>query len=311
MTSVRVKGFKIFKDRHGKQRCYHRRSGLKIDLQIAPIGSPDFFAECARIAALENAQKSLEPKLGTLGGLIHEYFTEEHFQNLSDASKREYRMCADLLHPIQDTPVHVITTPLIARIHDKIAKKKSGDKANRVRTFLIQVFKFGIPKGLVEKNFAQDVIPKPRPKDLGYQNRPWKQAEVKTVLKHASPALRAALAMMLCTGLDPSDAISVTRDEIDGDTIYKNRNKTQSGAAVPIGSTLRDELNRAPSHSAETVLASSKGTPWTYDGLSSAWHRLKKKLEANGKINSGLTMKGLRHTMATSLREAGLSERDI
>ena len=117
--------------------------------------------------------------------------------------------------------------------------------------------------------------------------------------------------MMLCTGLDPSDAISVTRDEIDGDTIYKNRNKTQSGAAVPIGSTLRDELNRAPSHSAETVLASNKGTPWTYDGLSSAWHRLKKKLEANGKINSGLTMKGLWHTMATSLGEAGLSKRDI
>lgn len=144
-----------------------------------------------------------------------------------------------------------------------------------------------------------------------YPNRPWQPDEVDTVLEHASPALRAALAMMQCTGLDPSDAISVTRDQIDGDTIYKHRDKTQNGAAVPIGSTLLGELNRAPSHSAETVLASSKGTPWTYDGLSSSWHRLKKKLEALGKVNSGLTMKGLRHTMATSLREAGLSEREI
>ena len=30
MTYVRVSGFKIFKDRHGKQRCYHRKTGIKI-----------------------------------------------------------------------------------------------------------------------------------------------------------------------------------------------------------------------------------------------------------------------------------------
>ncbi|WP_158526380.1 hypothetical protein [Phaeobacter inhibens] len=33
MTIVRVKGFKIFRDWHGKMRCYHRLTGLKIDLE--------------------------------------------------------------------------------------------------------------------------------------------------------------------------------------------------------------------------------------------------------------------------------------
>lgn len=28
MTRVRVKGFKMFTDRHGKQRCYHRHTGV-------------------------------------------------------------------------------------------------------------------------------------------------------------------------------------------------------------------------------------------------------------------------------------------
>ena len=39
MTHVRVKGFKIFKDRHGRMRCYHRATGHKIDLTEAPLGS--------------------------------------------------------------------------------------------------------------------------------------------------------------------------------------------------------------------------------------------------------------------------------
>jgi integrase len=59
--------------------------------------------------------------------------------------------------------------------------------------------------------------------------------------------VRAALALMMNTGLDPSDALKLRKDQIDGDTIF------------------------AP----------------------------------------GLTLKGLRHTVATTLREAGLDERRI
>ena len=43
MTVVRVKGFKIFKDRHGRKRCYHRKTGEKIDLAKAPMGSAEFW----------------------------------------------------------------------------------------------------------------------------------------------------------------------------------------------------------------------------------------------------------------------------
>jgi len=38
MTVVRIKGFKIFKDRHGRERYYHRKMGEKIDLTKAPMG---------------------------------------------------------------------------------------------------------------------------------------------------------------------------------------------------------------------------------------------------------------------------------
>lgn len=164
MTLVRVRGFKIFADRHGQMRCYHRNTKIKIDLRKVRLGSAEFFAECDRINAASEALKQAKPKPGTLGGLWVVYFAEEHFVELSAASKREYRMCAETLRSIKDIPVPSIDTPLLAAIHDKLAKKYSWDKANRVRNFLIQVFKFCIPKGLISKNFAEGVIKKPRPK---------------------------------------------------------------------------------------------------------------------------------------------------
>lgn len=311
MAHVRVKGFKIFRDRHGKMRCYHRKTKIKIDLEKAPLGTAEFMAECSKISAAFEAIKQQEPKPGTLGGLISGYFEEEHFLDRSKATKREYRMCAQVLHPIRDTPVSKIDTPLLAAIHDKLAKKYSWDKANRVRNFLIQVFKFSIPKGLILKNFAEDVIKKPRPRDTPEAYRTWTYKEVQTALDAASPQLRAALAMIFCTGQDPSDALEFRKDQVDYGVIWKGRNKTNVGAAIPISSVLEAELTDAPAHDAETLLASSKGTPWTYDGFASSWQRLRKKLENAGKVAPGLTPKGLRHTMATWLREAGRDERDI
>lgn len=46
---VRVKGFQIFEDRHGRTRCYHRASGAPIDLVRYPLGTAGFFAECQRV----------------------------------------------------------------------------------------------------------------------------------------------------------------------------------------------------------------------------------------------------------------------
>ncbi len=311
MTRVRVRGFKIFDDRHGKPRCYHRATSHKIDLEKTPLGSAEFFAECARIAAIVEARKAQAPKPGTLGGLVNAYFQTEHYGNLSDATKRDYRKCADFLYPIRNTPVSAITTPLVSGIHDKAADKIGWRRANMVRTFLSQVFRYAIPRGLIDRDYAAGVIPKPRPKNRPYANRPWTVEERAVVLDRAAPHVRVAVALIMNTGLDPSDALKLTRRQIDGDTIWGVRGKTGQEVAVPIGPTLQAALDAAPTHDAVTILASSNGKPWTYNGFSTVWYRFKKKLEAEGAVQPGLTLKGLRHTVATTLREAGLEERQI
>lgn len=60
-----------------------------------------------------------------------------------------------------------------------------------------------------------------------------------------------------------------------------------------------------PRHDAVTLCANSRGLPWTYNGFSTNWAKLKGQLEAEGAIQPGLTLKGLRHTVATILAEMG------
>jgi integrase len=74
---------------------------------------------------------------------------------------------------------------------------------------------------------------------------------------------------------------------------------------------LRAALKHAPTHDAPALPANSRGDQWTYNKFSTGWHRFKTGLEADGLIQPGLTLKGLRHTVATTLREAGLDERRI
>lgn len=54
-----------------------------------------------------------------------------------------------------------------------------------------------------------------------------------------------------------------------------------------------------------------QGAAWAHNGFSTVWHRFKKALKEEGLIAPGVTLGGLRHTVATTLREAGLDERRI
>ena len=74
---------------------------------------------------------------------------------------------------------------------------------------------------------------------------------------------------------------------------------------------LQEILAGAPTHDAITLCANSNGLPWTESGFRASWRKLRTKLEREKKINEGLTLYGLRHTVAVILREAGADERTI
>ncbi len=138
MTCVRIKGFKIYKDRHGKLRCYHRSTGTPIDLQSYPVGSAEFLAACeqiARTAKLPNADRP-----GTLGLLISSYRTHTEFLSLSKRTRSDYNKCFNYLRAIEDTPITRFTPPLIVRIRDKAAQDLGWKWGNYTKTCLSLLF---------------------------------------------------------------------------------------------------------------------------------------------------------------------------
>lgn len=180
-----------------------------------------------------------------------------------------------------------------------------------LRTLLSEVFRYCIPKGLIDSNPAAAVIPKPRPRKLARANRPWTVEELVFVVENAPDRIAAVIALIAATGLDPSDALNLRRDKIKDGVVWAKRGKTGRDVPLPVTGRLRAALEAAPKHDALTVLASSKGKPWTYDGFATVWHRWKAKQVEAGAVSAELTLKGLRHTVGTILREGGMNLRQI
>ena len=198
MTVVRIKGFKIFSDRHGHQRCYHRKTGIKIDLKAAPLGSAEFMVECARIAALTTVTT---PKPGTLGQLIHEYRAHPAFTDLEPRTRADYQNGFDYLKPIGDTPLIKFDKPLIVRIRDKAAKDKGRKFANDLKARFSGILGWGSERGYVATNMAAGIKDIRRRKDAPDANRPWSDDERGAVLAACPAHILPAVALMMFTGL--------------------------------------------------------------------------------------------------------------
>lgn len=83
--------------------------------------------------------------------------------------------------------------------------------------------------------------------------------------------------------------------------INTKRGKTGEEVYLPLL-----KLAAAPVHSAITLCATSQRKPWTVSGFRASWRPIKIKLEEGGSVQPGLTLKGLRHTVATILRDMNM-----
>jgi integrase len=307
MTVVRIKGFKIFLDRHGHMRCYHRKTGIAIDLKKAPLGSAEFMAECARIRALTTVTS---PKPGTLGLLINAYRAHAAFTDLAPRTQSDYQAVFNYLKPIADTPLIKFDSPLIVRIRDK-ATTKGRRQANYVKTVLSLLFAWGCERGHMASNPATGIKHIRRKKGLPDANRPWSDEERHVVLTALPAHMLPAIAAMMFTGLGPKDTLTLPRNFHKANEIATRRSKTGEPVFWPCPIQLTAILADAPRHDAITLCANSLGKPWTVSGFNASWRKIKKRLEAEGKIGPDLTLYGLRHTVGTILREMGYDERTI
>lgn len=305
MTRIKIKGFKIYKDRHGKQRCYHRKTGRAIDLEKYPLGSQAFMAQCEKMQ-----RPDITGTAGTLGALIKQFRASPSFTRLKPNTRNFYDYAFTYLQPIYETDLDQFNRALVVRIRDQALEDKNWHFANSVKTSFSAMFSWAVERGIMNDNPARLIKKIPRPKDLERANRPWTDAERFTVLEACSIHLRTPIALMMYLGCDPIDAITMLKTQIEGKAIAYKRTKTGEAVWRPIPEALSNILGK-DKHPAPTIAANASGKPWTTTGLNSIWMRLKAKLKKSGAIGEGLTLKGLRHTSATIMGEMGYDDRTI
>lgn len=285
-----------------KLRMYHRATRTPIDCVKFEPYSLAFDMEVNRINELY-AGKAAKP--GTLGMLIEKYRASPVFKGHSDRTKADYQKCFDWLKAIDDTPLDRFSRGFVARIRDRAHEQHKFHFANYVRTVLSIIFDWGMEYEYVKENPVKHVSLAARPKNLPAANRPWTDAERETVLAALPAHMVLPISLMMFYALDPQDALGLPKTSMTAAGIDTRRGKTGEAIYLPLFGPVSSALAAAPEHDADTLCANSRGKAWTYNGFSTNWDRFKKTLEKDGLVQPGLTLKGLRHTVATILAEMG------
>ncbi len=311
-TNVRVRGLQRF--RHSKSGIwytYHRGTGKRIE---AEFGSPAFFEELAEIERSMREHEVEAAKPGTLQALVLSYRASDAFCDLAPRTKADYERVFAFLEPLWAQPLGKFTAPALSALRDRWRKDRGRRFVDYCLTVLRLVFARGIELGLMDSNPAGSVSKIGRDRRAAPLNRPWTQDERETVLaavvtprwKH----LRLPIAIALECGMREGDVIRLPRSAIKGGVLSVRTAKRGVDVAIPIGPLLSDALG-LENHDALTLCCNSKGLPWKGYGFRSAFRKMMRALEAEGKIGRGCTFHGLRHDVATRLAEAGCSADDI
>jgi len=310
----KIKGVKrYFEPKAGKYYCYHRKSGIRL---FAEPGTEDFFNELKE--AENSIKKPLKPKAGTLALLMIEYKKSHYFETLKPRTQRDYHKVMDYLKSIEKLPLKGIKPSTIVKIRDKAYEQKKRSFANYVIAVLSILFEFAKERDYMETNPAKGVRKIRRPKDAPKINRPWSKAERDVISKVLPLHILVPVAISRWTGFRQGDVLKIPKTAYDGHNINYRTSKAGVTVIIPVAQPLKiildhwlSHINSTHSHECFTICVNSRGMPWTGAGFRASFFTIINKLTDEGKIGSGITFHGLRHTVATDLRELGYDKRTI
>ncbi|HVL71231.1 MAG TPA: tyrosine-type recombinase/integrase, partial [Beijerinckiaceae bacterium] len=289
--------------------AYDRRTGTRLTPPHA-LYAPEWFAA---LAAARKAAPAAE-KPGTFGALVHAYRDSPRFkQEIAPRTRADYLRVLDWLQPLHDAPLHKFTRGFVAALRDKAQDKRGRRFANYVLAVVSVVFSFGVERELADQNPVAGVKKVRRSKTAPRANRPWAAEEWAAVTAAAEPHLLAPILLGGLLGYREGEALSAQRTSWNRRTGVLERISAKSGkeVRVPAPQAVADALAALQPHDATTLLVNSRGRPWTENGFRSSFFKLIGRLEADGKIGPNLTFHGLRHTVATRMRELGYDKDTI
>jgi integrase len=293
---VRMRGVKRVRAK-GHTYYYHRKSMTRLP------GEPRSAEFMAAFLTLER-KGELAAGPGTLGGVIERYRASPDFTDLAANTRRNRQWVFDYLKPLTGMRLTDIDSAFLYEVRDRAKAKHKRSFANLMIDLVRLLFSWAIKRGLTEKNPALAVDKIRRPKDAKIVNRPWRAEELEIVLAHASRQIRLAVTIAAYTGLRESNVVKVTWASYDGVAFETRQIKTGDPIWIKVHFRLREILEQTPRVS-PVILIGARGKPFTESGLRTSFFRLIRTLVAEGKVQPGLSFHGLRHTLGTTLAEAG------
>jgi len=310
MAKVPIKGIKVYWS-GAKRYAYHRPTKTPLK---APYGTPQFFAELAEIERKYQVSRgqAATAKPGTWGTLVVQY-KEHRLPQLAKRTQADYHKILDWLSALDGMPLSDWSRGFAIKLRDKAFKQHGRRFANYVISVVQAVFSWGLERDYVTKHPVQNVKAIERPKDMKRANRPWARSEWGVVIAEAPKHLLAPILLCGVLGWREGEAINRPRNDYDREKKLIKRVSAKSGKLVrtPVPAMISDALDALFPHDAVTLLVNSRKMPWTEDGFRSSAFKFLHRLEADGKVDAGLTVHGLRHTCGTLMRELGFDKDTI
>lgn len=302
---IAVKGIKRYRDRHGKLRLYHRRSGTPID---ASLGGAAIAAEVARLDAMHAPAK---PAAGTLGALLESYRRSPSFTELRPRTKADYSSCMDYLRPLAGTPLVLIDQPFMAKLRDRTIRSRRAGFTNHLLAMMSKAFRHGVEYGLMSANPVAGLTRARMTTDRKRENRPWARAERDNVLAAAPSHLRLPLALARYLGMRRGDILRLPKNAYRDGKLSFRTSKTDRTMRLPVVGALRAILDAAietaPDGDAVMLCLNSRGQGWSEAGFTASQRKFFARCIERGIAEPGITLHGLRHSVATDLRSLGYS----
>jgi integrase len=305
VTKLPLPGLKrFFEKKTGKTYCYHRKSGTRLKSEFGTVA---FIAELQRIEA---AWKAKAPTKGTLGEVIDRYRATPEFERLKPVTKRDYERVMAYLEKLRPMPTSAITRDFVIDVRNKAFKTHKRRFANYVVQVLSIMSNIGIDLGLMSSNPAQQIKDVRKATGEKSRNRPWTAGERDAVLEAAPIQLRAPLAFMRYLGARLGDVRNMRNEAYRNGMVSFRTGKGDVDVTVPCPAALAEILDTRLPHKTH-LFCSTDGGPWTEGGFHASFRKLRARLEKEGKVQPGITPHGLRHSVATDLRELGETDRAI
>lgn len=293
----------------GRKRVYYydRETGERID---AEYGTVDFLLKLEAIRAKEG----VEAEVDTFGQLSLVYRKSPEFDGLSARTKSDYKKVLEYLEKMGDVLLSSIDTPYLNKIKDSAYLEKKRKFTNDIRAVCSLMFNWGRRRGYMEGNPAAEVDRIKRPKNAREVNRKWGVHEVQIVLDAAKPNMKVAIAVGYYLGFRQGDVIKIPLNAILDGWLEWRQNKNAVLTMKPIPPELEPYIEIArqqENRKATTLVIGERGRSYTGNGFRTAFFRLIRSLEKEGKVAPGLTFHGLRHTVGAELAERGAGDEII